>query len=262
METPEGSHPAHGGRHEHRGKRKLSERIKRTLSIVGVGIVLATFVVKDAVREDLKDFVDDLDNASGVFAIRGDFNTIAFQLRVMEQKIDHVEQLTASPTKDPFTLLAVNQQAMIIREWLDAAEITIDNVARLSERLSSDRIAFYAQSLMTLRGQLQDARVAFRAAGVAAARAASRGNPDGTPALQDRDEILRANTEVQDRTTALVTATANLSKVIREEAENLKSQKEHHYKVLTIVSYVLFGLGWALALIGRLTDDDSISGIS
>jgi hypothetical protein len=41
-------------------------------SIVGVGIVLATFVVKDAVREDLKDFVDDLDSASGVFAIRGD----------------------------------------------------------------------------------------------------------------------------------------------------------------------------------------------
>jgi hypothetical protein len=230
-------------------------------SIVGVGIVLATFVVKDAVREDLKDFVDDLDSASGVFAIRGDFNMIAFQLRVIEQKVDHVEQLTANPTKDPFTLLAVNQQAMIIREWLDAAEITIDNVARLSERLSAERTEFYARSLATIRGQVKVARVAFRAAGVVAATAASRGNPDGTPALLDRTEIFRANTDAQNKTTTLVNATETISKAIREEAEALKLQKEQRYKTLTIVSYVLFGIGWILALIGRLIGDESISGI-
>jgi hypothetical protein len=186
---------------------------------------------------------------------------IAFQLRVIEQKVDHVEQLTANPTKDPFTLLAVNQQAMIIREWLDAAEITIDNVARLSERLSAERTEFYARSLATIRGQLKDARVAFRAAGVVAAAAASRGNPDGTPALLDRTEIFQANMDTQNKTTTLVNATETISKAIREEAEALKSQKEQRYKTLTIVSYVLFGIGWILALIGRLIGDESISGI-
>jgi hypothetical protein len=160
MTPSEASHP-HARAHEHAAQGRLSKKIKRLFSIVGVGIVLATFVVKDAVREDLKDFVDDLDSASGVFAIRSDFTTLAFQLRVIEQKVDHVEQLTANLTKDPFTLLAVNQQAMITREWLDAAEITIDNVARLSQRLASDRTEFYAHSLAAIREQLKGARAAL-----------------------------------------------------------------------------------------------------
>ena len=239
----------------------ISKKLTRALSIIGAGIVLATFVVKDAVRENLKDFVDDLDNASAVFAIRRDFNTAAFQLRVIEQKIDRVEQLTGNATKDPFTLLAVNQQAMIVREWLDAAEITIDNVSRLSERLSSDRTEYYGRALATTRSHLSEARTAFRTAGVVAAKAAARLNADGTPSSLDRIDILNANTDVSNKTNEVVASAENLSKTIREEAESLKSRKEHRYTWLTLASYILFGIGWTLALIGRLVGDDSIAGI-
>lgn len=231
---------------------------KRLLPIVGAGIVLATFVVKEALREDLKDFVDAIDNAEGVFLIRSEFNSTAFQLRVIEQKIDRVEQVTTSTTKDLFTLLALNQQMMIFRELHDGAESSLDNVFRFAQRLPEDRKKYYEQEVAHLRDDLGGARKLFRDEGILIARTASRVGPDLVPSPEDRVVIANASTQLFDQTNAVLTPTQALSTKILKEADEIENQKQQRYDRLTKGSYVLFGIGWLLGLIGKVKSVDAV----
>ena len=239
-------------------KRYLPKRPKRLLPIIGAGIVLATFVIKEALREDLKDFVDAIDNAAGVFVIRGDFNSTAFQLRVIEQKIDRVEQVTTSPTKDPFTLLVVNQQMMIFRELHDGAQNSLDNITRLSQRFPADRKKSYQAETSKLSTDLANARRAFREEGVIIAGSSSRVGPDLVPTGEDRVSIANAGTALLNQTNAVLAAIQTLSTKILKEADDVEDSKQHRYDFLTKWSYVLFGLGWLLGLVGKLFGVDAM----
>jgi hypothetical protein len=121
----------------------LKKKYKVLLPVLGAGVVLATFVVRETWREDLKDFVGALDNAVGVFVIRTDFNGLLSEMRVVEQKVDRVEQLNASSTRDPFTLLVVNQQLMIFRELHDGIATSLDSILRLSQSFAGDRQKYF-----------------------------------------------------------------------------------------------------------------------
>lgn len=189
-------------------KALLLKEYKTLLPMLGAGLVLATFVVKETWREDLKDFVDAMDASVGVFVIRGDFESLEYQLRVLEQNVDRVEQVTASSTKDPFTLLAVNQQLMIFRELQDNVDNSLDNIFRLSESFPDDRKAYYQNEVTTLRSDLPGVQTSFRKASVASARA--RVGPDGVPSVEDRKSIAIATTELSAQITSVVTATQTL----------------------------------------------------
>lgn len=239
-------------------KKRLSKKHKKLLPIIGAGIVLATFVVKEALREDLKDFVDAIDSAAGVFVIRGDFNSTAFQLRVIEQKIDRVEQVTTSTTKDPFTLLVVNQQMMIFRELHEGAESSLDNAFRLSQKFPNGRKITYQSEISKLRADLEEARKAFREEGVVVARASSRIGPDLVPIGEDRISIANATTGLFNQTNSLLTSVQALSTKILREADEIEERKQKRYDFLTKGSYLLFGIGWLLGLIGKLLGVDAI----
>jgi hypothetical protein len=213
-------------------KALLVKRYKTLLPMLGAGLVLATFVVKETWREDLKDFVDAMDASVGVFVIRGDFENLEYQLRVLEQNVDRVEQVTASSTKDPFTLLAVNQQLMIFRELQDNVDNSLDNSFRLAQSFPDDRKTYYQNEVTTLRSDLSGVQTSFRDADVASARASARVGPDGVPGVEDRKSIASATTELSAKTTSVVTATQLLKKQILKEAGDIQDQKQHRYERL------------------------------
>jgi hypothetical protein len=62
-------------------------RHNRLLTFVGALIVFTTFVVKEGLRERLKDFVDSVGAAESTFMIRGDTNIANSLLRSLEEDI-------------------------------------------------------------------------------------------------------------------------------------------------------------------------------
>ena len=237
----------------------MHHKVRRTidaaevLPIIGLGIVLITFIVKDGIREDLKDFADAMDNATGVFAIQGDSDNLASQLRVIEEQVGRVEQATRLATKDPFTILATNQLMMSFHRSLDRVERSIENMSRLSQRFPEQRQKGLDKELTGLRNQAADARRELREEAVIVARAAPQSAAfGGAVAASDRQAILNANVSVGNNVGMLSLNTQKLSINMLKEAEAIQANKEKRYNECTVVSYVFYGIGWLLALIARL----------
>jgi hypothetical protein len=223
---------------------------RRWLPIAGATIVLATFVVKDAWRESLKDLIDSIDSAQNVFLIRDDSKAVTFQLRVIEQKIDGIDQRTALTTKDPFTTIGINSQLMITRELLDNIDGDLDKVSRLAEKVPSQE--GHKKILEELQKQLRDTRVWFRQTGVIMARNIPSVTPDGVFPVGVRQEIADAFTKLSTQTNDLWTKTHDLSGAVLTDAASNLSLEEGRFKKVKIASYALYSIGWVLTLCGKI----------
>jgi hypothetical protein len=222
----------------------------RVLPVIGATIVLATFIVKDAWRENLKDLVDSIENAQNVFLIRDDSKAVTFQLRVIEQKIDHIEQVSTLTTKDPFTAIAVNSQMMIFRELQDNIETDLDNTTRLMEKVPGQEAN--RKTVEELKKRLVIARDSFRQSGVTIARLIPTVTPDGVFPGQARQAIFDTSVDLSNKTNDLWTRTHNLSATVLNEAASELQVEEKHFRWVKIASYILYVLGWTLTLFGKV----------
>jgi len=67
-------------------------RHHRTLTFVGALVVFVTVVVKDGLREQLKDLVSSISAAESVFAIRNDTSTTTMWLQRLQEQVDWVAE--------------------------------------------------------------------------------------------------------------------------------------------------------------------------
>ncbi|HXM22616.1 MAG TPA: hypothetical protein VN948_15270 [Terriglobales bacterium] len=223
---------------------------RRLLPVIGATIVLATFVVKDAWRENLKDLVDSIENAQNVFLIRDDSKAVTSQLRVIEQKIDRIEQVSTLTTKDPFTGIAVNSQMMIFRELQDNIGTDLDNTARLMDKVPGQEANRNTEE--ELKKGLVSARESFRQSGVTIARLTPTITPDGVFPAEARQAIFDASADLSNKTNDLWTRTHNLSATVLKEAASELQVEERNFTWVKIASYILYVLGWTLTLFGKM----------
>jgi hypothetical protein len=70
---------------------------------------------------------------------------------------------------------------------------------------------------------------------------------------EQRAAVLRAMTQFNDADKAVFSYLAN--EVARADSEQTKAR--HRYETFTVWSYVLFGLGWLVGLIGKIYDSNT-----
>ncbi len=226
--------------------RSYFRRHKRALTIVGALIVFATFVVKDGIRDDLKDRLDTINQAETTFNIRQDTNReiesrITNEWREMGEAIDRNAKLTG-PAWDSFQ----RQQSDFLDQTDDALNSSYGNLFQfeLAAQLFDAPALPDLSAEHKLRKKFQD-NYQMMIAGQATDDDYFKPSPTDEHDLQvfknyenDADFNLTKNDLVGTHLIELV--------------EKRREQYAQYLSILNFVSYVLYVVGWALSLLGGL----------
>jgi len=120
---------------------------RRVAAVTGALIVFLTFVVKDAVREQVKDLVDSLQSAEGVFEIRAQHEVTVGLLNGIGQRV----QLIWHSTPAAKEFLRKYDNSGVIHDITENADIieqertNLDNLQRFIARLPSSETDLRAE---------------------------------------------------------------------------------------------------------------------
>jgi hypothetical protein len=122
--------------------RMLLRRHAQVLTFVGALVVFATFIVREEVRENLKDLIASIDSAQSVFSTRRDVAVIADELDVLGTiTVDISGAAMAGKTQaDKFVaiFLLVRFRLLVVKARFAALAASLDNTSRLLAKLSPD----------------------------------------------------------------------------------------------------------------------------
>jgi hypothetical protein len=222
---------------------------RRAAAVIGAFIVFLTFVVKDAIRENVKDLVDGLQSAQDVFEIRAQHEISVSLLNGIAQRVEMIWGTTA----EGLAFLRRNDQSGVIgditanADGLQQAKANLDNLRRFIDRLPTTETAPRAavKDLEVRWKQLDDTYLKTIAA-------------INSKKLSEDDEF-GASVDLGTARETLQLDVGNLSDDVIARSDELKERAERTLKTYTWISYFLYSIGWSLALFGRLFDLDLVA---
>jgi hypothetical protein len=217
----------------------------RWLSVVGVGLALITFIVKDAKGDGLKDLMNSLNASRSQFLVRRNLydmeNGINYLTRNREPKDGHK---VSDPAK-----LAPDEQATY--ESLDRYyEVTLkiysicDLLRDLAEKFPDAKSEVGKVEILVKRLDEIDAR-----------RSALKEeffSPDRKGRLHSSDDALRHAAVVATDLDSVAGDVYGTERAVLDDAKAVLTKKRQEFERYTHISYVAFGLGWFLNLIGKI----------
>ena len=224
---------------------------QRLISFIGASIVFATFIVREVVREHLKDLADSLDQAENLFAIRGQLYSTNQRLR----QIAHQQDLTEMDKLPKRTPAFVRHKAGIddlverdISE-VDDLESNQDNLKRLLRKFPSDT---YLQTLKDHSEELAQLKTERDQMETAMTECDNANTPDKHCSWDFMYDMDRKSDELDDKLFWMGVELKDLSTPILADAERALARRESWYGYANIASVILFTLGWGLGLAGNL----------
>jgi hypothetical protein len=278
--------PGSPGNHPHRpGGRKPApgrltvffRRHGRIVTFAGATIVLATFIVKEGIREHLKNLTDTVDTAESVFLVRTDLEKL--RAEVGRSRI-------ASPAIPaditPFQIAArdvddCHRSLDVVRNELEIIAGLINKLPDQQTPIAITNNGTLIEGFLTLNGQqpipiwvtntwyggIKTPEGHWRVLEAQRKQLwkdeyAVRGlmRPDHSRDL----DAASASRRLESVSFELVSNTQDFGFVILREAMKIKRGKEHSYDFFTNLSYGLYGLGWTLGLVGRIFGVPGLNG--
>jgi hypothetical protein len=230
----------------------ILHKYKGWVVFLGALVVFATFVIRDGIRENYKDFLDAVDAAEGVYLIRQD-------LRELHELINRTGwivnsrslPLTAPPTLD--TRINSFQNGLSAEyEGRKLLTLTLDNASSLARKLADPKASATA-------GELNRAFHANEKTIDDLWDAWVRAGTQRAPTDQDKEQFLAKANAWHTESNKLTDDIYEFSDKIFEEAKKEVELSEVRYKWSNRFSYALFALAWGLALVGKLFDVDIFS---
>lgn len=243
--SEQNSERSHDGRAENRAsfKQALANTVKRrgrVLSLVGGLIVFLTFVVKDGVREHLKDFGDAIDRAQTTAALHGDNQRMMATIQNIYQRVrypaDQQEDRDLIASRDPYqvylVVLRVRRQSMdsldTIRPLVEILPRQINHANALAEL--DNRLKCFDQSMSTFEESLPH----------------DVSNVGPTVPKEQIPTLSNLNREAS----RLSHSASQLAKDVMNDAEHTQKNTTWWYRLWTIASYFLYTLGWGITIVG------------
>lgn len=222
------------------------DRRGRLLTLLGALIVFLTFVVKDAIREQVKDTVDALQAADYQFVSTSENAlNLSFATEILRTANAIFHRLTAAPS-DSLEDSLEDIQPNILQDIA-----TLENLKRLIEKLPGEE--------SSLRNSLQELEGRRRAlvAGSDNLEKQAKSNKHPTEDEDDsmHDQLDSIGTESED----LLSDIGKLNGQALDRLTEIRRSEEQKYHRYTLMSYLLYAIGWSLALFGRLYRVDSIT---
>jgi len=197
----------------------FTSRHRRLLPLVGAIVIFATFIIKEGVRDHLKELAETVDSAQSIFLIRKDNIRTVHMLRSMQSLqrlskppisfIETLEQDLLNDEQDIFEHGDINYS--VIRKLPDNSKLYEENrrILKATEEINMDR------------------------------------GGDSDRQYQERLKNAAA------KSFALSDMASNLTtKVISAASERAESAKRW-YDRFTWTSYVFYTIGWSLAFLGK-----------
>lgn len=220
---------------------RLVRRNHRALMLCGAVVIFATFMVKEALREQLKDLVDSLELARSVYLIRSDSALVSNQLMSVLNEVDDLKLAVKSQnTENDDYSDEIAGDLEFVREQIIQVDAAFENTLQLLERLPDqktriERVKKVQVDLYTLakeRTSLDSEIEAERTTNSYATYVMAR-----NLRTKSYDFCVRGYTFGEDAIT---------------EAEAFKARKQERYHFYTLASYGLYALGWGLGLLTTL----------
>jgi hypothetical protein len=225
-------------------------RHNRILTFIGAFIVFATFVVKDGIREHLKDLTDSVAAAESVFLIRDENIETSRTLGNIQRQIAAITQ-----TADNSPLYAAALDVEIVKLYMSNTEYFLDNIYRLISKLPDQKtpITFKNSWLSGTQRKnpwefwrdLQNQLTQLK-------QSDSNVRQLMRPDHVGEEKAARAADKLFGDSVVLWIDTRAFGWLVLEEAVKMREKSEHSYEFFTNVTYVLYVFGWGLALSGRL----------
>jgi hypothetical protein len=218
----------------------------RTLTLLGALIVFITFVVKDGLRERLKDLVSSIESAQNVFAIRNDTAITSTWLQRLQEQVDWVaEKIKLRGTSYAGDVVEQTHSSLeITNEVHESLAVSLGNISSLMEKVPGqrDNEARYEdlnKELTNLREQHDVLAQLF--------------------VRQPMDIVWKIAPLLND-TQKASDETRALAKDVLATASEARKKREKMMNFVTWLSYVLYTLGWGLGFAGRLYGVNDLSG--
>jgi len=209
----------------------------RLLSFVGALIVFTTFIVKDAIREHLKDLVDAVNSAEEAYRNETSIALVSKQIVDLELQLDSFEKAMQ------FHRSAVTERTMANRDAATTTKFMLENLETLNNTLPTGA---------TFRGRINDHKTILQKLEEGLLELDRRSQATGLYEKRttgEEDTAKRLNNGVWAEYWLFVIP---MGDKVLAEANEAKKRREIYYKACTAASYMLYALGWSLGLAGRL----------
>ena len=226
-------------------------RHSRMLSFVGALIVFATFIVKEGIKEKLKEDLDAISNAETVYAIREDNTRISGSRITVEWR--QIKDNSLGPASDPSGQADRNEQkADLLDETDDALNSSFSNLFILEKAARE----FDARDIPNLKDEhdMQD-KLKDDYDGMLAGGMTDDHYLEPSPKDEhDLDDFVK----FEDNSEFNLTRNDLIGTHIQELIEDKRERNERYYSIASILSYVFYVIGWTLGLCGRLFGVDNL----
>jgi hypothetical protein len=238
-------------------KKSRFHRYRHVITVFGALLVFATYVVKDAIRDEIKDTVESLQAADYQFfatsenrAIFDLVKTIALVLKDEATK-KHKGSETVGEAAAPIVakvaddLMAAESLKMLIEKLPDDET----GLRQLNDDLQKRRNSMF-DTLQQITPEIQ--------------KRASTPIDD----LPDEDAVSESDKrayemgdqleKLEDEGAALELDLAKGAKQAVKRSREIRTSEEQRLRRYTHISYFLYGVGWSLALFGRLVGIEGV----
>jgi uncharacterized membrane protein (DUF485 family) len=226
------------------------------MTIIGALIVFVTFVVKEAIGDNLREYVQSLHEAQSVFVLRQDHSVLERQLRGLRQEV----QALHPPVQEQD-----RQKVRFVRESQDFEESEKDYIAAGGSfiallRLITDaphsgtesHLLAISQNMDRINADAQKINSLFQSEG----SNLQRGNVAEAQKLAQQVDNQLVSFEAE--TKSLLEVIDNFSKKQFKEVEEKTEELETLSATTAFVSYVLYILGWTIALMGKVSGVETV----
>jgi hypothetical protein len=239
-------------------RRGLLHKLKRCSKVItfsGASVVLLTFIVKDGWRESVKNLADTVESAQNIYTLRADGLATASQLGGLTSEVEAIRG-KIEDNQLGMTLSGINRGMLLYSGQLRQLETSTDNLSHLNEKLATGE--YLRQKIGDVRVQIRTQQEAFREIGLMTVQVARRADQHGSLSDDDAKAISRRIFDFNWQLVTLDRQVATLTSDTLTNAENEYSNREKSYRKATWISYCLYGIGWIVGLIGRLTGSEDM----
>lgn len=215
------------------------------VTFIGAAIVLATFIVKDAVRESVRNLIE-ASNAAEAQMLT--WQTTDSSARHFESLLKNTNVLKGKEYNSVDS--AIERSSFVQEQWARERG-SLSYVGRLIENLPIKE--YREKELKTMQGRLAELRDKANILS-----ATLQGQRLGIPG-QFVANISGSVGALEEDSRKFAADLYLFEWEVLESERTLSKSKESCYRVLTWTSYFLFTLGWILALIGRIYGVQSVS---
>jgi hypothetical protein len=225
-------------------QRERARRKKRLLTITGALIIFVTFMVKEAIRDYVRDLRDSLESAENIYTLEQQIGNVEMYSTLSNEvtMVTSVKQTlaeTPAPSKAEYPT-EITRTLMIIHERDAALQGEGQRMARLVDRMPISKTQL-TDTMTKLTAMLSDLNKT-----VETKTKEIKGKP------QDGNTLALA----QGNLAFLLVMEADiflLGSVILEAARKEEEALETAYNRYTVASIFLFAIGWGVGLYGALS---------